>query len=212
MQRSLLSLLVVLLTACSSASTSAQSNGHTPRAPALSEGQAEAVFAGGCFWCMEHPFERLDGVASVTSGYIGGRVEGPSYEQVSRGGTGHAEAVRVVYDPDVVSYDRLLEVFWHNVDPTQRDGQFCDHGDQYRTAIFPVNDAQRRAAEASLARIRRQLDRPIATRIEPSAPFWVAEDYHQDFYRTHPVRYRTYRSGCGRDRRLQEIWGDAAGH
>ncbi|MEC7526090.1 MAG: peptide-methionine (S)-S-oxide reductase MsrA [Myxococcota bacterium] len=208
MRRSLISVLVLVLGACSSTSTSAQSGGHTPRAPALADGQAEAIFAGGCFWCMEHPFERLDGVASVTSGYIGGRVEGPSYEQVSRGGTGHAEAVRVVYDPDVIGYERLLEVFWRNIDPFQRDGQFCDHGDQYRTAIFPVNAEQRRLAQASLERLRRERDRPIATRIEPSATFWVAEDYHQDFYRTHPVRYRTYRSGCGRDARLRELWGE----
>ncbi|HJL14447.1 MAG TPA: peptide-methionine (S)-S-oxide reductase MsrA [Sandaracinaceae bacterium LLY-WYZ-13_1] len=198
----------VWVLACSS-SSQGQS---TARAPDLREGQAEAIFAGGCFWCMEGPFERIDGVSSVTSGYTGGSVEGPSYEQVSRGGTGHAEAVRVVYDPDRVDYARLLEVYWHNVDPTQSDGQFCDHGDQYRTAIFVVNDEQRRLAEASKRRVREELGRRVVTEIVDAEPFWVAEDYHQDYYRTHPTRYRRYRAGCGRDRRLRELWGEDAAH
>jgi peptide-methionine (S)-S-oxide reductase len=210
MTRTSLTLLSVLfLLACSSSSRA----DATQRAPRLSAGQAEAIFAGGCFWCMEGPFEALDGVVSVTSGYTGGRVDGASYEQVSSGGTGHAEAVRVVFDPQRITYERLLEVFWHNVDPTQADGQFCDHGDQYRTGIFVVSAEQRRLAEASLARVRRELaPARVVTQITDAAPFWVAEDYHQDFYLTHPVRYQSYRAGCGRDRRLREIWGEAASH
>ena len=187
-------------------------DGHTDRAPAPPASEAEAVFAGGCFWCMEGPFEAIDGVISVTSGYTGGHVEGPSYEQVSSGSTGHAESVRVVYDPSRVTYEQLLEVYWHNVDPTQADGQFCDHGTQYRSAIFPRNAEERRLAEASRARAAETLGRPVVTTIEDTQPFWVAEDYHQDFYRTHPARYQSYRAGCGRDRRLHELWGDAAAH
>lgn len=186
--------------------------GHTARAPAPPSGRAVAIFAGGCFWCMEAPFESIDGVDSVTSGYTGGRVEGPSYEAVSAGGTGHAEAVRIVFDPTRVTYARLLEVFWHNVDPTQRDGQFCDHGSQYRTGVFVVDAEQRRLAEASRTRAQTELGRPIVTEITDAGAFWIAEDYHQDYYRTHPVRYRTYRTGCGRDARLRELWGNAAAH
>jgi peptide-methionine (S)-S-oxide reductase len=176
------------------------------------EGRAVAIFAGGCFWCMEAPFDELDGVESTTSGYIGGRGEHPTYEEVSSGGTGHAEAIRVVFDPSRITYERLLDVYWHNVDPTQADGQFCDHGDQYRTAIFALDDEQRRLATASKERIAAQLDRPIVTEVVAASTFWVAEDYHQDFYRTNPVRYTMYRTGCGRDGRLEEIWGESAPH
>jgi peptide-methionine (S)-S-oxide reductase len=201
-----------LVLACSSSSRGQTEHaGHTRRAPDLEAGRAEAIFAGGCFWCMEAPFERLDGVISVTSGYTGGELAGPSYEQVSSGDTGHAEAVRIVYDPERVSYERLLEVFWRNVDPTQADGQFCDRGRQYRTGIFVVNEEQRRLAEASKRAVRERLDAPVVTEITEAGPFWVAEDYHQDYYRTHPVRYRSYRAGCGRDARLRALWGEAAG-
>lgn len=186
--------------------------GSTPRAPALTSGRAEAVFAGGCFWCMEGPFEALEGVDSVTSGYTGGTVEGPSYDEVSAGGTGHAEAVRIVFDPGRITYARLLEVYWHNVDPTQRDGQFCDHGTQYRTAIFVVDGEQRRLAEASRAHTARTLGRAVVTMIDDAGPFFVAEDYHQDFHRTRPARYRSYRVGCGRDARLRELWGVSVAH
>ena len=148
----------------------------------------------------------------MTSGYTGGRVEGPSYEAVSSGGTGHAESVRIVFDPSRVTYAQLLEVFWHNVDPTQRDGQFCDHGNQYRTGIFVLNAEQRRLAEASKRHAQEELGRPVVTEITDAGAFWIAEDYHQDYYRTHPVRYRTYRTGCGRDARLQALWGAAASH
>lgn len=208
-------LAVILLAACSSSPAASErpaEHAGTPRAEPVGPELAEAIFAGGCFWCMEGPFEALDGVVGVVSGYTGGRVEAPTYEEVSAGGTGHAEAVRVIYDPRRIDYERLLEVYWHNVDPTQADGQFCDHGDQYRTAIFVVDDEQRRAAEASRERIREELGRAIVTEIEDAGAFWVAEDYHQDYYRTNPVRYRSYRMGCGRDRRLQQLWGEQSGH
>lgn len=176
-------------------------------APDPPEGKAEALFAGGCFWCMEKPFERLDGVASVLSGYAGGEVRSPTYEQVSSGETDHAEAVRVVYDPDLVSYEDLLEVFWHNIDPVDADGQFCDRGRQYRTALFPRTPEERKAVKESIARIEERLGEPVVTGIEQAATFWIAEDEHQDYYRTHPDRYRTYRANCGRDERLRELWG-----
>jgi peptide-methionine (S)-S-oxide reductase len=208
MMRLLLFLVAFPLVLACSTSTQAQGS---PAAPPLEEGQAEAIFAGGCFWCMEAPFEALEGVLSVTSGYIGGRSRGPTYEQVSRGGTGHAEAVRVVYDPSVIDYERLLEVFWHNIDPTQANGQFCDHGDQYRSAIFVVDGEQRRLAEASRQRVRAHLRQNVVTQIVPASVFWVAEDYHQDYYRTHPAQYRSYRASCGRDARLRQLWGAAAG-
>lgn len=172
---------------------------------------ARATFAGGCFWCMEPPYDKLPGVMSTTSGYMGGKVKNPTYEQVSTGRTGHAEVVQVVYDPKVVSYDKLLEVFWRNVDPTQRDGQFCDHGSQYRTAIFYHDEEQRRLAEASKAALSksRPFKGEIVTQIVKADEFYPAEDYHQDYYRKNPARYKFYRAGCGRDARLTELWGKA---
>lgn len=184
----------------------------TEAAPPPAPGEGVAIFAGGCFWCTESDFEKVDGVLKVESGYVGGKEERPTYEQVSSGGTGHAEAVRVVFDPAKTSYERLLQVFWHSVDPTQADGQFCDKGTQYRSAIFPLDEAQRAAASASLATVDAQIEAPIVTTIETPGPFWLAEDYHQDFYKTNPVRYNTYRMGCGRDARLKQVWGEAAGH
>jgi peptide-methionine (S)-S-oxide reductase len=174
----------------------------------------EATFAGGCFWCMEGPFDKLAGVVSTTSGYTGGRKKNLTYEEVSAGGTGHAEAVRVVYDPAQVSYERLLEVFWHNIDPLARDRQFCDSGNQYRSAIFYHDETQRGAAETSKAALEAsgKFKDPIATQIVPAGEFWPAEEYHQDYYRKNPIRYRYYRGGCGRDSRLKELWGDDAGH
>lgn len=183
------------------------SSPSTHRAEAPGAGEAVAVFAGGCFWCMEPPFERLPGVKSAVSGYTGGTVEGPSYEEVCTGTTGHLEALRVVYDPSQVDYARLVDVFLHNVDPTQDDGQFCDRGTQYRSAIFVADDAERRIAEAALARAGETLHARIVTRVLPAGPFYDAEDYHQDFHRTHPMRYQEYRLGCGRDARLRELWG-----
>lgn len=173
---------------------------------------AKATFAGGCFWCMEPPYDKLPGVVSTTSGYMGGKTRNPTYEQVSSGGTGHAEVVQVIYDPKKVSYDKLLEVYWRNVDPTQRDGQFCDHGSQYRTAIFFHDGEQKRAADASKAVLLKKKPFPgeIVTEITSATEFYPAEDYHQDYYRKNPVRYKFYRSGCGRDARLKELWGKPA--
>ncbi|WP_280539137.1 peptide-methionine (S)-S-oxide reductase MsrA [Chromohalobacter sp. 11-W] len=173
--------------------------------------QREAIFAGGCFWCMEPPYDKLEGVVSTTSGYIGGDSERPTYEQVSSGDTGHAEAVKVVYDDEVVGYETLLDVFWHNIDPFAEGRQFCDVGSQYRSAIFPLDQRQRRLAEASKEAVETRFERDVKTRIEAKAPFWDAEEYHQNFYKKNPVRYRFYRAGCGRDDRLEAVWGDDAG-
>lgn len=183
-----------------------------PQAASNPDGTAVAIFAGGCFWCMEPPYDKLDGVVSTTSGYIGGRADTATYEQVSAGGTDHAEAVKIVYDPAKVSYDRLLEVFWRNIDPVAVDRQFCDAGSQYRSAIFPLDAEQRAKAQASLDALASsgRFSRPIATRIEPAAPFHAAEDYHQDYYMKNPYRYQFYRATCGRDNRLEEIWGAEA--
>jgi peptide-methionine (S)-S-oxide reductase len=177
-------------------------------------GQQVATFAGGCFWCMEPPYDKLPGVTATISGYTGGKKVNPSYEEVSSGTTGHAEAVQVVYDPKKVSYQKLLEVFWVNIDPTVRDRQFCDSGTQYRTAIFYHNEEQRKAAEASRAALEKTkpFKQPIVTTIEMAGPFYPAEDYHQDYYVKNPVRYQFYRAGCGRDARLKELWGDRASH
>jgi peptide-methionine (S)-S-oxide reductase len=182
--------------------------------PAVPPGQAVAIFAGGCFWCMEPPFDKLPGVTATISGYTGGRTANPTYEQVSSGSTGHAEAVQVIYDPKKVSYEKLLEVFWVNIDPTVKDRQFCDGGNQYRTGIFYSSDAQRKAAEASKAAIEKSkpFKEPIVTPIEMASAFYPAEDYHQDYYMKNPVRYKFYRNGCGRDARLSQLWGDKAGH
>ena len=184
----------------------------SPHAGAAAE-RATATFAGGCFWCMEGPFEKLPGVFSVTSGYSGGQKKNPTYEEVSAGITGHAESVQVVYDPAKVTYEQLLETFWHNIDPVSANGQFCDRGTQYRSAIFYEGEAQKTAALASKAKLEEsgQLKKPIVTQIVAFAVFYPAEDYHQDFYKKNPFRYQTYRMGCGRDQRLKELWGDAAG-
>lgn len=199
------------LAACTPSGAAAQDPG-TVAAPALAEGQAEAVFAGGCFWCMEKPFDVVPGVLSTTSGYTGGAELHPTYRQVANHGTSHYEALRVVYDPQVVSYAELLQVFWHNVDPTDARGQFCDKGDQYRTGVFTSVASERRQAEQSKAAAQVALGRPVVTEVLPAATFWVAEEYHQDFYKTNPTHYSRYRKGCGRDKRLGELWGDAAGH
>ncbi|MBE9070593.1 peptide-methionine (S)-S-oxide reductase MsrA [Leptolyngbya cf. ectocarpi LEGE 11479] len=175
-------------------------------ATALAE-PAQATFAGGCFWCMEHPFDELSGVTNTTSGYMGGTVESPSYRQVSSGTTGHAEVVQVEYDTDSVSYETLLDTFWRNVDPLDARGQFCDRGSQYRSIIFYDDDPQQRLAKSSKQSVGELLGQPIATEILPATAFYPAEDYHQNYYQTHPARYRLYRFGCGRDQRLAELWG-----
>lgn len=171
-------------------------------------GLERATFAGGCFWCMQPPFDELDGVIKTTAGYTGGHTQNPTYEQVSSGITGHAEAVEILYDPRKISYQKLLDVFWHNVDPTNADGQFCDYGDQYRSEIFYHDDRQKRLAEQSKAALRRSkpFKSPIVTRITPASTFYPAEEYHQEFYINHPIRYKFYRYNCGRDARLNLLW------
>jgi peptide-methionine (S)-S-oxide reductase len=162
---------------------------------------------------MEAPFDKLPGVLSSTSGFAGGQTKNPTYEQVSSGSTGHAEAVQVLYDPKRITYAQLLETFWHNIDPLDKGGQFCDRGNQYRSAVFYGNDEERKEAEASRARVEQRLGRPVVTQIVAAGAFYPAEEYHQDFYRKNPARYNQYRTGCGRDRRLKELWGaDAGGH
>jgi peptide-methionine (S)-S-oxide reductase len=181
-----------------------------PREGAIDRG--EAIFAGGCFWCMETAFEGQPGVKSVVSGFDGGGEKNVSYEQVSSGTTGHAEAVHVFYDPAKTSYGKLLELYWHNIDPFSAEGQFCDRGHQYRSAIFWLDDAQKKAAEESKRAVEAQLKRKVVTEVVAATAFWDAEEYHQDFYKKNPVRYYSYRSGCGRDARLKEVWGASAGH
>jgi peptide-methionine (S)-S-oxide reductase len=169
----------------------------------------KATFAGGCFWCMEPPFDKLPGVISTTSGYAGGQKINPTYEEVSAGVTGHAEVVQVLYDPSKVSYAKLLEVFWHNIDPFAKNRQFCDTGSQYRTAIFYHDENEKKLAIESKAALKKsgKFKEPIVTEIVPLKAFYPAEEYHQDFYKKSSLRYTTYRTGCGRDRRLEEIWG-----
>ena len=176
-------------------------------------GKAIATFAGGCFWCMEPPYDKLDGVISTTSGYMGGKTRNPTYNEVSSGSTGHTEVVQIVYDPAKVSYEKLLDVYWRNVDPTVTDRQFCDIGSQYRTTIFVHTEEQRKAAEKSKADLAKSkpFKDAIVTPIVDAGEFWPAEDYHQDYYQKNPVRYAYYRTGCGRDARLKQLWGDRAG-
>ena len=170
---------------------------------------SKATFAGGCFWCVEADFDKVPGVISTTSGYIGGKVANPTYEQVSAKQTGHAEAVEIAFDPAKVSYAQLLEIFWRSIDPTTKDAQFCDHGSPYRTAIFVHDAAQMSAAQASLAALQKSkpFKEPIVTEIMMAGPFYKAEDYHQDYYKKNPLRYHYYRTACGRDARLKQLWG-----
>lgn len=181
--------------------------------PAPPPSVAKATFAGGCFWCMEEAYDKIPGVISTTSGYMGGKTKNPTYEQVSTGTTGHTEVVQVEFDPAKVGYERLLEVFWRNVDPTQRDAQFCDHGSQYRSAIFYHNAEQKKAVEASKAALdkTKPFKGDIVTEIAPAAEFYRAEEYHQDYHTKNPVRYKLYKTGCGREARLQAIWGRPGG-
>ncbi len=174
--------------------------------------EAIAIFAGGCFWCVEADFDKVPGVLSTTSGYIGGTVPHPTYEQVSAGGTGHAEAVRVAFDPSRVSYEDLLKVFWRNVDPLTANAQFCDVGSQYRSAIFYLDANQEQLAEASKAAVAKHFaPRRVVTEIAPAGAFYPAEEYHQDYYRKNELKYKFYRWNCGRDARLKEVWGSEAG-
>ena len=182
-------------------------------APATVTVTQKAIFAGGCFWCVESDFDKIGGVISTTSGYIGGSVANPTYAQVSAKSTGHAEAVEVVFDPSKVSYQRLVEYFWHTIDPTVKDQQFCDHGSPYRTAIFTTDAEQLKIAQASRSALEKSkpFAAPIVTEITAATAFYPAEDYHQDYYLKNPVRYKYYRTSCGRDARLKQLWGDAAG-
>ncbi|MGY0797514.1 peptide-methionine (S)-S-oxide reductase MsrA [Lysobacter sp. A286] len=204
--------LLTALAACAQSGSGERSVSDAQQAAAPSTDIAVAVFAGGCFWCMEPPYDQLPGVLSTTSGYIGGTVANPTYEQVSAGTTGHAEAVQVKYDPRQVSYEKLLEVFWHNIDPVAVDRQFCDIGDQYRSAIFTIGEDQQRLAEASKRtwQASGRFERPIATQVVVATTFYPAETYHQDYYEKNPIRYRYYRFSCGRDGRLEELWGSGS--
>lgn len=188
-------------------------SGTNTQTPAPATGYEVATFAGGCFWCMQPPFDKLEGVISTTVGYIGGQTTNPNYKEVSSGGTGHAEAIEVTFDPKLVSYEKLLETFWHNVDPLRVNAQFCDVGNQYRTAIFYHNAEQKRQADASMKALEEsgRFDQPIATQIVEAGPFYAAEDYHQSYYKKNEYRYSFYRWNCGRDQRLKQLWGDEAG-
>jgi len=182
-----------------------------PAVPAAAQGQAKAVFAGGCFWCTEADFDKVPGVLATTSGYIGGKASDATYEQVSAGRTDHVEAVEVTYNPAVVSYQKLLDIYWRTVDPTVKDRQFCDAGAQYKTAIYVRNDEERKLAEASKMKVAGQLKTTIYTEINAAGPFYKAEDYHQDYHTKNPLKYKFYRWNCGRDQRLEQIWGAAKG-
>jgi len=206
MRRAFLVVAAVLASAVLATSAGSAANPSPTRAATGSH----ATFAGGCFWCEETAFEGVPGVISVTSGYTGGFKKDPTYEEVSSGTTGHAESVDVVYDPAKIGYEKLLDIFWHNIDPTQAEGQFCDHGHQYRSAIFYHGEAQRRLAEDTKRQYQPRFKQPIVTEVVEAGVFYPAEEYHQDFWKKDPVRYQTYRFGCGRDRRLKEIWGKDA--
>ncbi|MDQ3244429.1 MAG: peptide-methionine (S)-S-oxide reductase MsrA [Gemmatimonadota bacterium] len=209
-RRPSLTLAIALLTVTLALGDTGEARGQLPAgASPATLGLQVATFGGGCFWCMEPPFDKLAGVVSTTSGYIGGSVANPTYEQVSDGGTGHAEVVQVAYDPAKISYAKLLEVFWRNIDPLTPNRQFCDAGSQYRSAIFYHGDDQRRAAEASKSALdqSRRFRQPIVTQIASASTFYPAEEYHQNYYRKNPIRYKFYRSRCGRDKRLEEVWG-----
>ncbi|MEM9597451.1 MAG: peptide-methionine (S)-S-oxide reductase MsrA [Acidobacteriota bacterium] len=210
MQRTIL--LLSLIAALGCVSPTPADDGRPATEPP-DEGLARATFAGGCFWCMEPPFDKVDGVISTTSGFIGGAEIRPTYKEVAYGKTSHTEAVEIVYDPEKVSYEELLHIFWRNIDPTVADRQFCDIGPHYRTGIFAHGEEQRRLAEASKAALVESspFGGPILTEIADAGPFYPAERYHQNFYKKNPVRYHSYRKGCGRDARLRQLWGDEAG-
>jgi peptide-methionine (S)-S-oxide reductase len=200
---------VLLFVACATGASTAGASDHDPAPiPAVGPGQAAAVFAGGCFWCMESDFDKLPGVVATTSGYAGGHTVDPTYEDVSRENTGHKESVRVLYDTSKLTYEQVVDWFWHHIDPTDGGGGFCDRGDSYRSAIYPLDDAQLSAALASKAALEaaKVLPGPIATEIVHIDTFYAAEIYHQDYHDTNPARYQPYRLGCGRDARVAELW------
>jgi len=197
--KSLSRIAAIFLIVGSVVHAAAPSSGSTPT--------AKATFAGGCFWCMEPPYDELEGVISTISGYTGGTKKNPTYEEVSAGTTGHAEAVQITYDPTKIRYEKLLDVFWRNIDPLTANAQFCDSGSQYRSAIFYHDETQKNLAEASKKRLQSRFKQPIVTEIVRATEFYPAEDYHQDYYKKNPVRYKIYRYGCGRDQHLQKLWG-----
>lgn len=201
--------VIFIFLAVLSCYTFANTEPDTNKTPAAAQNHAVATFAGGCFWCMEPPFDKLKGVISTTSGYMGGHVDQPAYQQVSRGDSGHAEVMQVTYDPSIVNYETLLKTFWKNVDPTDAGGQFCDRGSQYRTAIFYHDAKQQKLAEQSKAELinNKSFAADIVTEITAASQFYPAEDYHQDYYQKNPIRYKYYRYSCGRDARLEELWG-----
>ena len=195
-----------MLAAAAIVATAAQAATPAPAAT-VPAGAATAIFAGGCFWCIEKDFEKLPGVIEVESGYTAGKTPNPSYEQVSSGSTGHTEAVRVIYDPKKVSYPQLVDYFWRHIDPTVKDRQFCDVGSQYRSGIYWANETERKAAESSRdTLIKSGKFKTIHTQLAPATTFWLAETYHQDYYKKNPIRYNYYRTGCGRDARVEEVW------
>lgn len=204
----------IALTALALIATTFSARGDEPGPEKEPQNQAQqtavATFAGGCFWCMEPPFDKLDGVLSTTSGYTGGTTADPTYKEVSSGETGHAEAVRIVYDPRRIGYDELLHVYWRNIDPTTADAQFCDHGSQYRAEIFYHNEKQKRLAEKSRSELAENgpFEEAIVTRITEAGPFYEAEEYHQNYYKKNPLRYKFYRYHCGRDKFLDKYWGE----
>lgn len=197
-------LLTLLLVACST--TVAASDKDPAPLPPVGPGQAAAVFAGGCFWCMESDFDKLPGIVATTSGYIGGHTERPTYESVNTHTTGHTEAVHVVYDTSKLTYDQVVDYFFRHVDPTDAGGQFCDRGDTYRTGVFPLDEAQKKAAEAGKAKAQAALGKPVVTEVTLAGPFWPAEVYHQDYHTKNAAHYERYRRGCGRDRKVAELW------
>lgn len=202
--------LALVATACAGAGAPETESAAVETAPVDDAGLERAIFAGGCFWCMEPPFDELEGVVATTSGYAGGPERNPTYKQVAYGLTGHTEVVEVLYDPEKIGYRELLDVFWRNIDPLTKDAQFCDKGSQYRTAIFFGTEKEGRLARESKEMIEQSgiLNGPIVTEILPAGDFWPAEEYHQDFYKKNPDHYKRYRTGCGRDRTLRRIWGD----
>jgi methionine-S-sulfoxide reductase len=207
-------LSIVLAAAVALAGASSAEEPAPPVAGKDKDGLAVATFAAGCFWCVESDFDKVDGVVETISGYTGGHTANPTYGEVGQGGTGHAEAVQLRYDPQQVTYERLLDHYWHNVDLVDGKGQFCDRGDQYRPVIFTHSEEQRRLAEESRARLERsgRFKQPIAVEIRPASAFSPAEDYHQGYYTKNPLKYKFYRYNCGRDRRLAELWGEAGDH
>lgn len=208
----ILALLTAGLATAAAADKKDGSMTDTKRIAAVAAHTDRAIFAGGCFWCMEPPFEKQPGVLTVTSGYTGGQKLNPTYKEVSAGGTGHTEAIEIVFDPAQISYPQLLEILWMNIDPTDGNGQFVDRGNQYRSGIFYLNEEQRLLAEASKQALEKsgRFDKPIVTEIVPAAAFYPAEEYHQDYYKKNPLRYKFYRYNSGRDRFLDKAWGEEA--